>query len=231
MSLAFEYQEISIVVRGNFAPAMFQPYWFVANNLIRRSEAESAALPTLDPAISLPPYVTPTIARFRADWLWVEVTQDRLQIKADSETYFEQLRDLGIGLFTLLESTPVTAVGINRSFIYDLYSESAWHDLGNRLTPKGPWESILDSPGMLGLVMEGKKAERENGYYQVKVQPNRVVVDFGVSVDINDHHVLRSADEEMAHKTVVDVLQNNWDNSLAYGLEVADKVMRFAQGK
>lgn len=98
----------SIVIRGDFNPAIFQPAWFAAEKLIGEKEAEAANVQIVhrDAAI------------FSADWLSLEVTQDRFSASTSHEQYVEPLQDLVIGTFILLSHTPLRMLGIHEWRLY-----------------------------------------------------------------------------------------------------------------
>ncbi|VAW30994.1 hypothetical protein MNBD_CHLOROFLEXI01-5069 [hydrothermal vent metagenome] len=215
-------QEVSIVVRGDFTPAIFQPFWFASNNLIKEAEAEAAQVKIL----------TPTVTDFSAEWLSLNVVTNRFQIKTEQEPYFEPLRDLGIGLFTLLPDTPLRVMGINSNFVYNLHSEDDWHSLGHRLTPKEAWNQILDSSGMRAVIIQGERSDDYDGYIQVSVQPiHNEEVEFGVFVAVNDHFVLAEENRSDKAQEVIEILSQSWTNSMERGLEIAKKAVRFGEGQ
>ncbi len=215
-------QEVSIVVRGNFTPTIFQPFWLASNNLIKEAEAEAAQVKIL----------TPTLTDFSAEWLFLNVIANRFQIKTEQEPYFEPLRDLGIGLFTLLQDTPLRMMGINSHFVYNLHSEDDWHSLGHRLTSKEDWDPILDSPGMQAVIIQGERPDDYDGYIQVRVQPIRnEEVELGVFIAVNNHFVLAEENRPDKAQEVVEILSQNWTNSIENGLGIAEKAIRFGEGQ
>jgi hypothetical protein len=211
------YEEVSIVCRGNFTPAIFQPFWLASHQLIKTEEAENAQIEVLKPNQTL----------FTAEWLVVHITTDRLLIKTHQEPYYEPVRDLAIGLLRLLDQTPLRAMGLNRDFIYDLHSEEAWHGLGNKLTPKKQWQQILESPGMLALIVEGKRPDNHEGYIQVNVQPTKEKVDFGAFIEVNSHYTLATEAVPGKAQEVIEILENDWDNMMKQGYDIANRVVHF----
>ena len=182
-----QIQGTSIVLRGSFNPAIFHPSWFASNGLIRRQEAEAAKVEI----------VHPKVAVFSAEWLQVNIAEDRFQVATTQEPFYEALRDLVSGVLDLLSHTPLSAMGLNRDFHYGLQSEAAWHGVGHRLAPKQDWEDVLEEPGMSSLTMQGKRPDHLEGYIRVKVEPS-AQVKYGVYVNVNDHYQLKSGDETSA---------------------------------
>ena len=183
MASQLEKQSVSVVLRGNFNPAIFQPSWFALQNLIRLSEAEAARVEIIHPDATV----------FTAEWLVVNVTGDRFHASTTQEAYYETLRDLVMGVFDLLRHTPLRVMGLNRDFHYRTSSKEAWHSLGHRLAPIGDWESVLRKLGMLNVTMQGERPDNLDGYIQVKVEPSKLV-EHGVYVAVNDHYNLRAGD-------------------------------------
>ena len=177
MKPQLEVQGVNIVLRGQFNPAMFHPAWFAAQNLIRQQEAEAAKIKIIHPDAAI----------FDVEWLQVRVTRDRFQVASVQEAYYEALRDVVIGIFTVLNQTPLRVIGINRDFHYGLESEKAWHTVGDRLAPKQDWGGILNSPGMKSLSMQGVRSDDYSGYILVKVEPEQPKrANFGIYIEVNE---------------------------------------------
>ena len=120
-------QGVNIVLRGKFNPAMFHPAWFAAQNLIRQQEVEVAEIKIIHPDAAI----------FDVEWLQIRVTRNRFQAASVQEAYYEALRDVVIGVFTILNQTPLKAMGINREFHYGLESEKARNAVGHRPAAPG----------------------------------------------------------------------------------------------
>lgn len=134
MSSQLDTQGVSVVLRGNFNPAIFHPSWFASQDLIRRQEAEAASVEIVHAEAAI----------FNADWLQIHVFRDRFQARTFQEPYYEALRDLVIGVFSYLNHTPIRIMGINRLFHFRLESEEVWHKVGDRLAPKQDWVELLE---------------------------------------------------------------------------------------
>src|SRR5437867_1304432 len=98
-----EIEGVSIVLRGNFNPSIFQPAWLASHSLLRRQEADAAKINVIHPELT----------SFTAEWLILEVTKDRFGAATIHQAHAEPLRDLVLGVFTLLEHTPFTKMGMN----------------------------------------------------------------------------------------------------------------------
>jgi hypothetical protein len=111
--LVAEIDGSSIVILGAMNPAIFHPFWFAANKLIRETEASEADILIASKEVS----------DFRLDWLHVQVVSDRFLAEVNDAANHGPLRDLVTGTFTLLEHTPLTAMGLNRQMHYLMESE------------------------------------------------------------------------------------------------------------
>ncbi|NOX62148.1 MAG: hypothetical protein GXP42_09425 [Chloroflexi bacterium] len=207
---------VSIVLRGPFSPVLFHPSWFAAHNLIREQEAESAEVEIIHPSI----------AEFRAEWLEVQVVADRFQVATQQESFYEVLRDMVAGVLGILSPFNLRAMGINRQFQYQLESERAWHALGDALAPKDAWRNVLDTPGMAGLVMQGKRTDSLDGYIQVRVEPSREIA-YGVFMEVNDHYQLseHSKNGRSASNLAITCLLEQWQTSMERSLHIVERII------
>jgi hypothetical protein len=209
-------QSLYIVIPGQFSPAIFHPAWFAAQDLILHREAEAAEIQLIHPDAAI----------FQIDWCSFHVVRNRFQVGTSQEPYFEPLRDLVSGVFSLLNHTPVTAMGINWRFRSRLASEKTWHAVGHRLAPKDDWNDVLDSPGTLSLVIEGKRPDKRSGHIRVTVQPSQEI-DFGISIEINDHYELSSNSSALSStNTLIDILSENWNASMQRAQMIFEKIAR-----
>jgi hypothetical protein len=131
--------------------------------LIRDSEASEAAIELIHPEV----------AQYRAGWVHISVTRDRFSASTTDPACQGPLRDLVIGIFGLLEQTPTTRLGLNRSMHIDLLDEKSWHALGHLVAPKEPWAGILEKPGMRTLLMEALRSDGAAGREFFRVEPSQ----------------------------------------------------------
>ncbi len=212
---------VTIVLRGNFNPSIFHPSWFLSYRLLRTQEAENAKIEI----------VHPEAAVFTSEWLKISVTRDRFNAGSSQESHYEAVRDLVVGVFSLLNHTPLTAVGINRDFHYRLESEDLVNSIGNRLAPKQDWEDLLSEPGMLSLAMRGNRTDNLDGYIHVKVEPSALEKP-GVFVAVNDHYQLKSG-EGLLSKTgdATRIIADQWKVSMDRALRISQKIAGLGETK
>jgi hypothetical protein len=140
----------------------------------------------------------------------LQVIQEQFVIETIQEPYYEILRDLIVGTFSLLNHTPVTMLGINTQQHFRMHFEDEWNKLGHELAPKEKyWIPVLEKPGMRSLVVQGQRPDKYKGYIQVKVEPSSKI-QLGVYISINDHYEVK---EESNCKTIVDILNIDWVDS------------------
>lgn len=204
-----EIEAASIVLLGNLNPSIFQPAWLAAHDLIRKEESNAAK-------ISI---IAPQIAQFSLDWVNLEVTEERFSASTTDPAYHEPLRDLVLGIFTLLEHTPLKKMGINRHMHYKIPSVDRWHAFGDLLAPKNIWKELLRSPGMASLTIQDRPIEQEGLRTEVniKVEPSRRVHP-GIFISVNNHHEDSSED---ALKRLMSILRDRWLELQTYSLRIA----------
>lgn len=217
MAAELRIRTASIVLRGEFNPAIFHPAWLAANELIRRQEAESAKIDV----------VHPRVAQFTvAEWLHLMVTEDRFQVRTTLDAYYDPLRDLVLGVTDLLAATPVRQLGINGEFEFEFPSLEVWHAFGHRLAPKQPWGKLLIEPGMLNLIMEGRRPDDMEGHVQVHVGPCETFR-YGIRIHVNDHYELATETRGVGGpEEAARVLSEQWRDSLSRSLNIAEGLVK-----
>jgi hypothetical protein len=206
----------SIVFVGAFNPSIFQPAWFAAEGLIAKEEAEEADLSIVHPEVVV----------FSAEWFSLEVTRERWHASSVQPPFFDALRDLAVGAFTILHYTPVRMVGLNRDWHFQAESEEDWHAIGHRLAPMLPWEGILTNPGMRSLTMEGVRPDAHRGFVRVKVEPS-LTVKHGIYVSVNDHYDVEDTDSAVnAADLAVQTVAESWTDSLGRSAKIVEQLLK-----
>jgi hypothetical protein len=211
-----EIEGVSIVALGNFNPKIFHPIWFASEGLIQKSEGENAAVEV----------ITQDLSSFSIGWLRVHVTRDAFSASTNQPQYYEALRDITCSTFTLLRHTPINQFGLNRLFHFVSHSLDDWHGLGHRLTPKKPWEGILDTPGMIRIVMQGKRPDQFKGQLNITVEPSGRVSP-GVYVQVNDHYDLTENKEDFHGGECGQLIASQWEASMTNGEIIAQSIVNY----
>lgn len=232
-------QTASIVLRGQFNPAILSPGWLLAEGLLGPKEA-------LDVHSQV---IVNQLSQFHVSWLQCQVTEDQMAVNTDEPPEFERLRDVVVGILKTLPHTPVGAMGINRTFHFQMPSWDDWHELGDALAPKRFWEEFLHLPGTETVSIQGNRTDEFAGRLLITVQPSRVVKT-GIYVSVNDHYVLEKVDKQPAtrsdarmvdHPTVVEpsaeriplvleILSEKWLNSVDWAEKLAMQIASLPRG-
>ena len=208
--LEVEMQAATIVLVGAFNPAIFQPSWFGARELIPKKEAEAADVNVIHAGIS----------SFSLEWLAVEVTSDRFQATANDPGHFPLLRDFVCGSFRVLQHTPCTALGLNCTFHARLQDHEVWHRLGDRLAPKEIWNRILEpkakkldraSTGLLSLSILGNRPGAQCDGVTINIAPSSKIRD-GIFLTSNEHYPIETGSVLDAVRLVME----NWVSAVAF---------------
>ncbi len=110
-----EQQSLSIVVLGDFNPAIFQPLWFSANGLMPKEEAENADISIIQKQLAI----------FKLGQTHVQVDESRLGLTTMELQQGPVLRDLAYGILSILEHTPLKAIGFNLEMVFTMESKDA----------------------------------------------------------------------------------------------------------
>lgn len=204
MELEPQRQAHILVLAGDFNPAIFQPHWLASLGLIRRGEAESAAIEVIHKDVSI----------FSLEWCKINVTAERFVLETTQEPYFKIARDLVVSIMRALMHTPVRAVGINWDRRYFFQNQEQWHQLGHALAPKQRW-AALNEPGTLKVIVRGKKDPEQLGWQDVTLESIQSKENpWGVRIFMNDHFALKNDIEPgNSAERAVEVIETYWDAS------------------
>ena len=197
---------------GSFNPSIFQPLWFGSLGLIRPEEAEGAQIT----------FIQPQITDFKTEWFHLQVLQEKLTISCQDPRNFGPLRDLMVSILSKLPHTPIVALGIHKSFHFEMSSVEKWHSLGHVLAPKAIWNDILEKPGLKYLTIEGVRGT-SGGKTFITVAPSELV---STGVFMNIHHEFRSDDRLNNARWAKDTLEREWDGFLSFSEETANKLLK-----
>ena len=216
-----KYQAMSIVFLGNFNPKIFQPAWFVSENLIKEEEQDKIDNGNLI-------IIDSDLLQFRLpDWLLLRVVKNRFQISVTNEAFYEEGRDLVYGTFKILKHTPISKMGINLEMHFQMESEEKWHALGDFYAPKKPWEKILKKPGLSSLIIEEQRPDKYKGFIRVKIEPTmQIVKKNGVLIDINDHFETSNPETNIGCAEIIEIFEKSWEKSLKRSKDIIYNILR-----
>lgn len=199
-------REVSVVLVGDFNPAIFHPVWFASQDLLGKLEADNAEIEVTHKNISI----------FTIDWLRVEVTRERFVATLSQDGFEALLLDFVAGTFKKLSHTPVRAVGLNRNCTFSLSQTEEWHALGHKLVPKDElWNDLIRNPGTKTVTVTGLREEdcETPGQINIRVEPSGAAKN-AVHIDVNDHYQLdQNKDEKHTALDALAVIEKNWETS------------------
>lgn len=199
---------------GNFNPSIFNPFWLSSKGFFTEEQGEKSEIEIINPHLS----------KFKIVWAEFEITDNRAQIRTTDGTSFESSKDIALGLFKILNETPLNALGLNLIHHYQIKSKQQYIEFGNILAPFSNWKDILNNPKMLRLEMI--QEERDDGYTgskRVRITPSNLINPSGIRIDVNNHFELKSygdIDEKLQ------VLSKNWEPTLRFVDEVMKHILR-----
>jgi hypothetical protein len=225
----------SVVLLGQFNPAIFSPAWLAKTGVISEEEAAAAEKPVTHPQI----------AHISIEHLTIGVETGRFSVSVTSDPIVRVL-DITVQLFRdLLSHTPLRAFGINYSEDWRVESFQKRLALGRALAPIGPWgawgESLnSDDPdrtgGLLELVMkkpfapEGDGATKMEGHQRVSIGPSSEIKDKyrSVSMSVNHHRELAPENSEGALR-VIDLAEREFDGAIADAKKLIKHIQEFTE--
>jgi len=201
----------SIVLLGNFNPAIFQPLWFSSQDLIPKKEAEAAEIQV----------VHSEVTSFSLEWLGLQVTKNRFTATVTDSAHLEPLRDLVLGTFTILEHTPLLQMGMNRDVHYKLASHDESTAAGDRLAAKSFWKHFIDDPRLEVIRMAGRRPGTDDALLRLTVEPSIRIVP-GMYFGFNEHY---QGEADNANRELLTVLSERWRQYHTWSKETAQHLM------
>ena len=231
MQIQPEISGASIVLLGNFNPAIFSPAWFDLHDILPENVAETADVQI----------ISPSFTSFSTEWLYLQVTADRFQLQTEQDPYI-RLRDLISRVFKEhVFHTPLVAFGINRYVHFRAPSQQAWDQLGRTLAPVEPWadcEKLLalgeEGNGLASLTMRQSQPQGRpsGGYIDVRVEPSNRIGQGkdGVYVHVNDHYEIDETSKN-GRTQLLDTLEKCFESDIKNSDEVVDHIMGLTKAK
>jgi hypothetical protein len=209
-----QIKTLSIVFLGDFNPVIVQPFWLANKKLIKEQEAK-------DTIVEL---IHNEIVKYDIGWATLEITKKRFELRTSKEPYFEPLKDLMISIFSILTETPIDAMGINHILHFALPDKNKHYEFGNKLAPLNMWNDFMNDPRIFSFeIYEKERKDGLPGFVRIKVQPSDQNIQFGVSLNINDHYTL-SSNENGRNGEMVKCLKDNWNSSLKRAEEIPESL-------
>lgn len=216
MEPTLEIFSLQIIILGSFNPPVISPFWLNKNLLIGDEDMKSAM-----EVNSLA--ITPDISRFETEWFSIQVIKEQFVMNSKGPVT-PALKDLVTGIFTLLEHTPLSAIGINSIAHYKIYSVDEFHKIGDVLAPKNIWNSIYpesdsQSVGLHQVTLEINPFKRESeasvGNYKRVTLSRSDKLPHSIYFIFNDHNLITIEKNSMktASEKLLEIVDSNWDTS------------------
>lgn len=209
-------ETFSIVAVGQFNPAIFQPSWLAKNNLIRDEEAESAKVRLISGEVAI----------VDGAWFSLQVTSERFALESLDPVQNLAARDLAVGVFKILEHTPLNAIGLNVSKHYQLESESTWHQFGDYFAPKELWNTTMKNAGMRRLEIVGNVVYEGDEEIPIRIvlEPSKRPKQFGVLITINHHYQKLQETSQTNAGDFIELVSKNYGQFLEHVDETIIKI-------
>lgn len=205
-----EADHINIVLIGNFNPSILQPRWMAAVGLVGEKEAEGANITVIAPDASV--FELP-------DWVGIQTTPDRFQAMGPFG-HALKIRDLVAGLFTVLEHTPVTQLGINRAMHFRLPDVATRDALGRKFAPPEVWPHEFGTAKVASLRMQGSRPNSAAAWAAMTVEPSVKIPDVGVFLAVHEHYDIDGPGQ------AVQVLRSELEASARFAFDLAEAVLQ-----
>lgn len=229
MSITIERAGATIVLIGQFNPAIFSPAWIEKADLVTAEDVESATLNV----------VHPDITSFTVGPYAFDVRQNRCAIEIRREPFVQALDAVKVIFGDLLPHTPINEYGINYFEHFRLDDPKRRLALGRQLAPLGPWGewgAEIDglqrelTSGVVDLAMVQSYDPLGSGELRVQIQPSNEIEpkDVGVFMLVNDHRVLTDVKTIDGAGPAVDKLDASFDSAIEKARAIVGSMKRFA---
>jgi hypothetical protein len=222
----------SILVVGDFNPAIFSPEWLERNDLIGSDDANSVR--DGDERKSL--VISHQVAAFETKWFSLQVLENQFTLTS-KDALSPAFKDLAVGIFQLVPHTPVIAAGLNFFGHFKLANEEAYHKVGDVLAPKQIWNTLFpdESAGIADLTMRiqrwkrGEPSVKTKDEKRIAIQPS-AKIKFGAFLSYNDHHDLTASEEDGLRpaERVAGIIDSQWESSWKDAVRVFDGLLSMA---
>ncbi|OHV86219.1 hypothetical protein [Mesorhizobium sp. ORS 3428] len=216
----------SVVVVGNFNPAIFTPHWLSTQGLITTAEADAANVVLIHPEVAQIEFAN-TIMNAHPNQFSLETTQ----------APWVSLVDLVGRIFgEMLPHTPIFQFGINRNVHFSVEKEAVRNQIGRILAPLDPWgewgqeiasQDVPYRGGVSHLTIQQKWSDGAfKGSLNVTVEPSvKIAGNTGIYVRVNDHCELVDREEIDGTAKLLAFMRNRFDDSIRKSEQIVDQVM------
>ncbi len=222
-----EISSCSIVLVGQFNPAIFHPAWLQGKDIEpETSEVNGDLLSHRD------------LTRFTIDTRSYFIRTDRFQLETLTAPWI-CICDITAKIFgEYLHHTPITGLGINRIVHFKLPSAASRVKLGRTIAPIEPWGDFGQEMeagdnrsfgGLKSLTMQ-LSAIQFDGYFSetnVVLEPSsQITEDTGVYLHVNAHHALNDLPESHGSREAMALLAKRFDSAVEKADTIIDLIMQ-----
>lgn len=231
MDATIEIFGASVIVIGDFNPAIISPDWLEQNNLIGNEDADEARQ-------SESTVISHKATQFETNWFAMQVLERQFSLTSKG-VLSPSIKDLVAGIFSTLSHTPISAIGINFMAHYKMLRADDYYKIGDVLAPKTIWRELFkdenESVGLEALVIRVEPCKRGDApttgnLKRITLQISDKVHQ-GIFVSLNDHNnITKSKDSsstEAADK-IVALLDQKWQNTLDESKNIFNSVIERA---
>lgn len=227
-----EISGCSIVLTGEFNPAIFHPAWFKDKNIE----------PNIQESVTKIQIVHNDVSSFSIDTRNYTIQRDRFHLETTSAPWII-IADIARAIFgEYLMHTPIRAFGINRDVHFRLNSSNERILLGRHLAPIGPWGDFgkeMESNsseligGMRSLTMTRKSKETSVRIEtNARIEPSVKIDDGkGVYMGVNFHHDLRNLPDAFGSETAIQILSARFEDEMAEAEAIINNIMEVAHSQ
>lgn len=219
-----ENKQCSIVLIGDFNPAMFHPEWFRKNNVLSDEEVDYATSQSNDSKL----IVTSHLTSFKTSQFIIKVEQKRFEVIGYKEPYM-MVSDFISKTFETLTGFVIKAYGCNFSAHYHIDTLSNYQRIGDNLAPKKYWKNLLgkeitgdDRKSGLTTIQMQKIKENSDGHISMLLQPS-VMIKQGVFITCNDH--TNVSEDDYDTDQIVREISNSFNDSLTNMIELQKELL------
>lgn len=215
----------SVVAVGAFNPAIFSPDWLERNKLIGKGDADDAkSSPSL--------IISHQATVFETEWFALQVFDNQFSLTSKG-ALTPAVRDLAVGILSLVSHTPITAIGLNFLAHFRFNTEAEYHKIGDVLAPKAIWDSLYPERSSAGLAdlsiriqdAERGSAPRSGNEKRISVQPSGKVK-FGVFMSLNDHREIQDAVNGISlAEQAASIIDSDWQSSCDDAIRIFDHIV------
>jgi len=201
-----ELSSQTIVLVGKFTPSILHPSWFSNAGLIRKNQTDAAK-------ISIFSY---EIVKYSIEWLDFTAQLNRITLTTTQEAYFEPLRDLVLGTFSILDQTPIQMLGINYQMHFIPSSTLHWDDTEKKLRPPQSELTKLPLSRLESIKLSSVRPYNSYpGVFNFVAEPSAIFPD-GIYISSNDHYEVRPFEDTMGSHKILDLIDSEWQNSTKF---------------